>query len=131
MKPIYFAMGASFLLGIAGYVIIMFWVRPIVGYLKIKRRIAVSLRSFRSIQMTGASDETARKWLSDHAAKHRRYAGALQVSFTEELPYWYIILLKSRRHAPPEAAKQLMALSNTHDIQHAGRQIEKIEQALF
>jgi hypothetical protein len=131
MKPIYIAMGASFVLGVMGYIILMFWVRPILKYLKTKHGVAASCHTYQKMKADDTGDTEVRKWLSESAHNHRRYADALLSSLYEELPRWYIMLLDSRKNSPADAAKLLMALSNTHDVNHAARQIERIKQALL
>ena len=39
MKPIYFIAIISFISGALGYIIVQFWIRPILGYQRLKNKV--------------------------------------------------------------------------------------------
>jgi len=114
--PLFWAALASCLLGCFGYVLARLVMRPVLGYRSLKRRIRRGLEK---------RDGTAAQ-----ADQFRTWADRLTNYHQETLPRWYRLSLQRRDESPREAARHLMALSNTRNPDHAARRAAKVCRAL-
>lgn len=116
------AAGASFVAGVFGYIIARFWVRPLVRYQITKRKLNRNLSDYLS-RVDDAPGNPSGPLPTDAASLHaaRRHGMALVACFNKDLPYWYRLLLESRRESPMEASGLLTNLAKLRDR----RQIEK------
>lgn len=120
MNPIILGAAVGFVIGLAGFIIVQFWIRPIMGYRKIKTKVQSLLSE---ISEGGVRDEQKRTSL-------RKLSAELSKSHNDLLPSWYRIRLQSRRESPPEACGHLMALANTKSADHAGSRVDKLKESL-
>ncbi len=120
MNPIILGAAVGFVIGLAGFIIVQFWIRPIMGYRKIKKKI-LSLLS----EISGGlpKDDQVRLSL-------RQLSAELSKSHDDLLPSWYRIRLKSRRESPAEACGHLGALANTRSAEHAESRVDKLKRSL-
>jgi len=119
LDPVYLmGMGISFILGAFGYIIIMFWIRPISKYRKIKAQILSDLNLYEN-SLIEKIRETARK-----------HSVSLSDSYTLDVPVWYRMVLDNRGEFPVEASKHLMKLSNTKTQEHFKDRIKQVREAL-
>ncbi len=127
MNPLVSGAIAGFILGLIGFIIVQFWIRPILGYRKIKGRIASNLRRLeKNVQQDGAGN-----LLSDEMKTScRTLSAALSKSYSETLPGWYKIALGNRREDPMEACGHLMTLSNIREPGHAEKRAAKLKKSL-
>ena len=129
MKPIYFVAIISFVSGFLGYIIVQLWIRPILGYQRIKNKVALTIRDynkFRNNEDVGEKINSQKDWVK----VNRQNSVELSESYNGNLPVWYKILLKSRGESPIDASKHLMTLSNTHNYDHMEKHIEGIKNYL-
>jgi len=108
---------ASFLAGSFGYILFQFWLKPMLKYRRIKRRVLAALAD-------AADGRTAGQ------EALRRLAADLNTCYSEQLPDWYQLLLRKRREDPQEAAGALMKLAGTRHPGPAQRQLETVRRAL-
>ena len=122
MEPIYIASIISFIVGALAYVIIQFWIRPILQFKKIKKKILLELETFNNatISISKGSNPDRSKLL-------RKYSIELSDCYNIELPHWYKLLLNSREESPIEASKCLMTLTGVNSRKDAEKHIYKIK----
>ena len=130
MEPIYIVAFISFLLGVFGYIIAQFWMRPILRYRKIKQRIASDLKWYLEAQKNESKDPIAWEQIRTGAEIIRGHCVELTDCFSDDLPHWYKLLLESRHESPIDASKHLLALTNIRNLEHADRRMEKIANSL-
>ncbi len=121
----------GFVAGVFGFVIVRYWIRPVSGYKRLKRRAADTVDGHLLFLEKGAAVSQATNGLKDSRQRLRRTASELTDAFHQDLPAWYRIRLRARGENPPEAAGLLMKLSNTRDPVSGRRQGEQIRKLLF
>ena len=123
LDPVYLiGMGISFILGASSYIIIMFWIRPIAKYRKIKAHIAADLNLYEK-----SSENSLMEKIREAVRKH---SVNLSDSYTLDIPLWYRMVLDNRGEFPVDASKHLMKLSNTKTKEHFNDRIKQVRQAL-
>ncbi len=130
MKPIYVVAIISFISGALGYIIIQFWIRPILGYKKIKNKVALNIKYYNNSKNNKDIGEKIKSQMKEWSKANRQNSVELSESYNGNLPVWYKILLKSRGESPIDASKHLMTLSNTRNYDHAEKHIEEIKNYL-
>ncbi len=130
MEPIYVAAIISFVIGMFGYIIIRFWLLPIVRYIRVKSRFALELRALLNMLQTEKSQNTENSKIKNRQVSLRLQSSNLVSIYQNELPYWYRLYLESKKEQPLEAAESSMRLSNTHKLEHAIRQTDEIKNLL-
>ncbi len=120
----------SFLCGSFGYIILIFWVRPIWNYKKIKKMVIQDLTDYLNSINEEDEGESIYGTITHNAENLRRHSVDLTECFYGSLPAWYKILLQSRGESIEDASKHLMGLSNTRNYDHAKNRMEKIRQSL-
>jgi hypothetical protein len=109
---VYWYYGMSFVAGMFGYIIVKFWVIPIVKYKRLKRRLIFELDAYCAMLPVDA----AAKMKSTPAKKRLRDLRRMGVKLISvhdgELPYWYRLMLMSRKESPAAAADPLLRLEN-------------------
>ena len=123
MQAFLFPIILGFLIGSFGYILVYFWIRPVMKYKRIKRQVANALIPFKG-QTHAKKDQTKDR------ESVRQQAAALTVCYNETLPDWYRLVIERRDEFPLDAAKYLMSLSNTSDPNHIMKQVKKIEGCL-
>ena len=123
MNPLIIVAAISFFIGMFGYILFVFWLRPVAGYARVKRRIARDLQ---------ADDTPAPSKQAGQARKTlwKQHAAAVTAVYEERLPDWYKLTLQRREESPAEAAKHLLALANTQNPEHAAKRRDAIKAAL-
>lgn len=123
---------ASFLTGMLGYIIVRLWIRPIVRYLAAKRRLDAELARY--LARTQVTVEPAGPGKAKRPVVilqlARRHAMELVTCYTTQIPYWYRLLLDSRRESPAEAAGLLTNLSRINDPARVRDRIERVRKTM-
>lgn len=126
------AAGASFIAGLLGYTIIRLWIKPVARYTLTKRKLGRELSLYMlKVNETDGNERKIRLNRNDarlHAA--RKHTMALDACYTKQIPYWYRLLLDSRRESPAEALGLLTNLSKIKDRQQIKTRIDKVRHAL-
>ncbi len=130
MKPIYFVAIISFVSGFLGYIILQLWLRPILGYQKIKNKVALTIKYYYKSKNNETIGEKAELQMKDWVKANRQNSVELSESYNGNLPVWYKILLKSRGESPIDASKHLMTLSNTRNYDHMEKHMKEIKNYL-
>ena len=130
MEPIYVVAIISFISGSFGYIILQFWIRPILGYKKIKNKVALTIKYYYKSKNNKDTGEKIKSQMKEWSKANRQNSVKLSASYNENLPNWYKMLLDSRGESPIDASKYLMILSNTRNYDHAEKHIEGIKNYL-
>ena len=130
MEPIYFVAIISFVLGSLGYIILQFWIRPILGYRKIKNKVALTVRDYYKSKNNKDIGEKIKSQMKEWSKANRQNSVELSANYNGNLPNWYKMLLDSRGESPIDASKHLMILSNTSNCDHAEKHMKEIKNYL-
>ena len=127
------AVGASFVAGLLGYIIVRFWIKPIVRYTSTKRKLNHELtRSLAQMSETAGSEKKKVKNRSKPALRDtRKYTMTLASCYGEEIPYWYRLLLDSRGESPTEALGLLTNLSKIRDHEQIKDRIDRARKKML
>ncbi|MCF8051210.1 MAG: hypothetical protein K9L59_08250 [Desulfobacterales bacterium] len=126
-----FGAALGFMIGVFGFIIVRYWIRPVSRYGRLKRRAADAVGGHLSLLEENPAGSQAKQRFKESRQRLRRTASELTDAFHQELPHWYRIRLRARGENPPEAAGLLMKLSNTRDPVPGRRQGEQIRELLF
>lgn len=98
--------------GAIGYMIVTFWVQPILRYREIKYRVAADLVFFANAIDLQKQNGSLREDTLQRKDSNRRCAAELKAIYSD-LPFWYRLLLRKQKENPIEASKDLIGLSNS------------------
>lgn len=123
---------ASFVAGVLGYIIARMWIKPIVRYHIVKRRLDRELSRCLVHSDADRPAETATRAQSpsDAMCNARRHAMDLVNGYHQEVPYWYRLFLDSRGESPADAAGQLTNLNKIRDAAQVARRIASVRKLL-
>lgn len=131
MNPLLIAAAISFLVGMLGYIIVRFWVRPIGQYKKQKSFLKRELDHFESL----LNRYDAKTWKESGAQEllqsARKAATQMIDVYTTDLPYWYKLVLGRRGEAPLKATAPVLALGNIRHPEHARIRLKQVRKALL
>jgi len=130
MEPIYFVAIISFISGSLGYIILKFWIRPILGYRKIKNKVALTIKFYYKSKNNKDIGKKIKLQMKERSKANRQNSVELSESYNENLPNWYKMLLDSRGESPIDASKHLMILSNTSNYDHMEKHLKEIKNYL-
>lgn len=126
------AAGASFVAGVCGYIIAKLWIKPIVHYNVTKRKLDHELSRCLTQLNESAGCDNHGKFKADAAALQsaRQHAMDLVSSHAQDIPYWYRLLLDSRRESPAEASGLLTNLSKIRNRDEIKARIDTAREKL-
>ena len=125
-SPLLIAAGASFIAGLLGYIIARLWIKPIARYHITKRKLDHELTRY-LVQMnlsTGPGEPVTLNRDAMILRTARQHAVDLASCFGSEIPYWYRLLLESRKESPTEASGLLTNLSKIRNREQVKNRIE-------
>lgn len=126
------AAGASFVAGLSGYIIVRFWIKPILRYTRMKRKLKQELSRY--LAWMSETDGPGKTKVSDPGKPTlkdaRKYAMTLSTCYKEEIPYWYRLLLDSREESPAEALGLLTNLSKIRDPEQVKARIYRVRKKM-
>lgn len=120
------AICASFVVGLLGYIIVRMWIKPIVRYNLIKRRLGGELTRYQD-HLKSSREKTP----PDHAILRsaRKHAHDLNTCHSREIPYWYRLLLESRQTSPAEAEGMLTNINKIKNAEQVKNRIANARKA--
>jgi len=130
MNSMHFAATFSFLVGVLGYIITRFWLRPIGQYKKQKHSLKNELDLFEGLLDQYDIQTWKEATALDLLQSVRKAAAVMTEVYTTELPYWYKLVLGRRGEAPIKAAAPILALSNIRHPEHARIRLQQVRKAL-
>ncbi|MFZ1985703.1 MAG: hypothetical protein WAU91_14890 [Desulfatitalea sp.] len=130
MDTIYWAALLSFIAGACGYVITRFWIIPIGRYRRIKQQLIGELQTY--CQKLPTDDHAKLKPAPDDARLRliRQLGMQLVAVHSGELPYWYQLVLITRKESPQEASDPILRLEKMPTSQQARQCIAAIGRQL-
>jgi hypothetical protein len=129
------AAGASFVAGLLGYIIARLWIKPIVRYTvtrrKLDRALACCLATFNDgAARPGGKQEPPNGDDAKTLRMARKHAMDLVSSYGGDIPYWYRLLLDSRKESPADASMLLGNLSKIRDPETVRIRIDRARRAM-
>ena len=126
------AAGASFVAGLLGYVIARLWIKPILRYRITKRKLGHELtRYLAQMNKTAGPERRARKKQDDASLRTaRKHAMDLAACYCTDIPYWYRLLLDSRKASPTQVSGLLTNLSKIKDQEQVKNRIDRARKAI-
>lgn len=127
------AAGASFVAGLIGYIIARLWIKPIVRYTVTKRKVNRELTRYLELMEILNDDNIPIKPSKEgrrYLKNARTNAMNLTSCYAKEIPYWYRLLLDSRRESPADASGLLTNLSKIQDGRQVKDRIVRAQQTL-
>lgn len=123
---------ASFVAGLLGYIIARLWIKPIVRYNITKRKLDHELtRYLAQMNESAEPDKRVAQHRGDAMLRTaRRHAVDLVSCFNAEIPYWYRLLLDSRKESPTDASGLLTNLSKMRNREQVKNRIELTRQTI-
>ena len=124
------AAGFSFVLGLLGYFIVRFWIKPIGRYTAARRKLNHELTRYLEImETTGTAGKKALK-RNTELKNARRHSMVLASCYREDIPYWYKLMLDSRGESPVDALNLITNLARIRDAEqrkdHIGQARKKL-----
>jgi hypothetical protein len=118
----------GFVIGVFGYIIVRYWIRPVSAYGRLKRRIARAVDEHLLAVEDGGRKSSVT--VAGSQKELRKLAQELTDAFHHELPSWYRIRLRARGEQPPDAAAGLMKLSGSRQGEPARKRAKDIRELL-
>ncbi len=130
MDPLYWAALLSFIAGVCGYIIARFWIVPIGRYRRTKKQLCRELASYG--QSLPAEDDARLKPGAENPQllQIRQLGLKLVEVHNFELPYWYRLVLVTRKESPQAAFDPIQRLENMPGVRQARQCIERIDRHL-
>lgn len=127
------AAGASFVAGLLGYIIARLWIKPIVHYNICKRKLDRELDRY-----LDTVDETDGKKGKHEGQIHGttalkmalKHAMNMVSCYDADIPYWYRLLLDSRKESPSKTSGLLTNLSRIRDAEMVKLRVGSARQAI-
>ena len=126
MDPIYWAALFSFTMGASGYIIIRFWVLPIVRYRRIKRQLLNHLAHLLGMLPAEENESPGASMGKKRLKEMRRQMMRLVDLHNHDLPYWYRLVLITRKESAQQASEAAMRLENLPTSGQARRCLEEV-----
>ena len=127
------AAGASFVAGLLGYIIARLWIKPIVHYNISKRKLDHELNRF--LDTVDETDRAKDKPEGPNRGKTalkmaRTHAMEMVSCYDAHIPYWYRLLLDSRKESPSKASGLLTNLSRIRDTEAVKHRVGSARKAI-
>jgi hypothetical protein len=132
-SPLLIAAGASFIAGLLGYIIARLWIKPIVRYNITKRKLDHELTQYLAqVNEAVEPDKQLEKQKRGDAMLRtaRKHAMDLVSCYGADIPYWYRLLLDSRKESPTEASGLLTNLSKLRNVEHVINRIDRARKIM-
>lgn len=130
MDPLYWAALLSFIAGVCGYIIARFWIVPIGRYRRIKKQLGRELENYRR-SLPAEDNRRLRPGTDNPQLLQIRQFGLKLVEVHDfELPYWYRLMLVTRKESPQAAFDPIQRLENMPSAGQARECIERIGRHL-
>jgi hypothetical protein len=128
------AAGASFIVGLIGYIIVRLWMIPILRYTLTRRKLDRDLKHVQSLvgrqPSSDADGNRLGQRVQERSLSARRHAMTLVSCYSKELPYWYRLLLDSRQESPSEASGLLTNIFKMKDAEQIANRMQKVRRAM-
>jgi hypothetical protein len=119
----------SLIAGGCGYLIITFWMSPILRYLQIRHEVTSDLIFYADVISADNVCDELKKRHEARQESNRKHAAEMAACYYR-LPKWYKWLLKRRDENPLVASRELIGLSNCSTEESAYSHIQRLKKAL-
>jgi len=130
VDSIYWACLLSFMAGACGYIITRFWIMPIRHYRRVKRQLLKGLSEYAQKLPSDPTGKTKKAFSAGRLRDLRRLGVQLVSVHDGELPYWYRLVLVSRKESPQAASEPILRLENMPTSGQARQCIDVIKSRL-
>jgi hypothetical protein len=120
----------SLVAGGCGYLVVTFWMNPILRYLQIRHEVTSDLIFFANIIILDELGDDDLKKRHSTRQEHNRKHAAEMVACYYRLPHWYKRLLELRQEMPCNASSNLIGLSNCKNRETAETHIKCLKENL-
>ena len=119
----------SLVAGGCGYLVVTFWMSPILRYLQIRHDVTSDLIFFANvISADNVCDELKERHIT-RREQNRKHAAEMAACYYR-LPKWYKRLLERREEKPLIASRNLIGLSNCNTHESADPHIQWLKKSL-
>jgi len=119
----------SLLAGGAGYLIVTFWMDPVLRYLQIRHEVTSDLLFYSNVMHEDSLGDELKQRAKDRRVANRKHASEMSACYYR-LPWWYKKFFLNRRNEDPlRASRSLIGLSNSSN-QTYDKHIEVLKKAL-
>ena len=119
----------SLVAGGCGYLIVTFWMSPILRYLQIRHEVTSDLIFYaNAISPENVCDELEQRH-EERKVSNRKHASEIAACYYR-LPKWYRWLLKRRQEDPIRVSKDLIGLSNSSTSDQADPHLKELKKSL-
>lgn len=115
--------------GGCGYLIVTFWMFPILRYLQIRHDVTADLIFFANVIDPSFVNDLLKERHEAGSDSYRRHAAEIAACYYR-LPCWYRVILKRRGEDPLTASKNLIGLSNSTKSEQAKPCIQMLKKSL-
>jgi hypothetical protein len=115
--------------GAFGYLVVTFWVRPILRYRDIRSGVLFDLVYYAQVINANGLNDSMKSLYEERTLSNRRRSAEITACLLE-LPCWYKYWIKMRGERPVDAARNLIGFSNTSEYMEGSARVDKIRKAL-
>jgi hypothetical protein len=119
----------SLVAGGCGYLVVTFWMSPILRYLQIRHDVTSDLIFFENVMNLSFTNDRLKERHEVGSEKFRRHAAEIAACYYR-LPRWYRAILNRRGEDPLKASKNLIGLSNSSKPGQADPHIQWLKKSL-
>jgi len=119
----------SLVAGGCGYLVITFWMSPILRYLQIRHEVTSDLIFYDNVISADNVCDELKKRHEARQESNRKHAAEMGACYYR-LPKWYKWLLKRRDENPLVASRELIGLSNSSTEESAYPHIKRLKEAM-
>lgn len=119
----------SLVAGGCGYLVVTFWMSPILRYLQIRHDVTSDLIFFANVTDSSNINDRLKERREVGLEKYRRHAAEIAACYYR-LPRWYRAILDRRGEDPLTASKNLIGLSNSSKAEQPDHHIQRLKKSL-
>lgn len=119
----------SLIAGGCGYLVVTFWMNPILRYLQLRHEVTSDLIFFANVITTDDLCDELKERHNTRRRQNRKHAAEMAACYYR-LPHWYKWLLERREEKPLIASSSLIGLSNCNTHDSAKIHIQWLEKSL-
>ncbi len=119
----------SLVAGGCGYLIVTFWMSPILRYLQIRHEVTSDLIFYANVIGSENLCDEPKQRNEERKVSNRKHASEIAACYYR-LPKWYRWLLRRREEDPIKASRNLIGLSNSNTADQAAPHLGWLKKSL-
>lgn len=119
----------SLVAGGCGYLIVTFWMAPILRYLQVRHDVTADLIFFANVTDTSFVNDRLKERHEVGVEAYRRHAAEIAACYYR-LPCWYRYIPRRRGEDPVTASRNLIELSNCSKLADIAPHIQRLKNSL-